>query len=256
VGEPEREPNDPRFVGGCIVWSIVALFVAIPEIWAAVTHDMWWSTISNTTGHLEAYHWWVDLLVVSIVAATALHAVVNPVEPGGTPDDERGLGRTPGGRVTRRPAEPAKPVSLKWTLAYLAAAALLVAGVSYAFYENNSTGYRFEIVMYLSIAFWFIVLPSIAALNRWWPTPFTTLFATLILIQRRSTLFGCVLIAGLAVLLIHLSLYPWPTRCYVGTRDTQHALERSASAQQALDTLMPRGGNGERVTLPDACFKP
>jgi hypothetical protein len=99
-----------RFKGGLVVWGIVALVVGIPEVIAAFTHntDHLWRTISKTTGHLEARWWWVDLLVVSIIAIVALHAVANPPVPGGSGSGGSGgsgLRRTPGAasRLSRAP---------------------------------------------------------------------------------------------------------------------------------------------------------
>ncbi len=250
--------EDRRFVGGLVVWGIVVVVVAIPELTAAFSHntDHLWRTISKTTGHLEARWWWVDLVVVSIIAIVALHAVVNPIPSASQADPGsrgRGLRRTPGGRVTlvKRQEPLVGPHQVTWafTLVYLVCAAAIVVGASLWVWSRPRSGYGLEVTMYLLIALLFIIVPSIAAAGRLWVTPFTSFFATLIRIQRVNVLIGCVLIAGLAVLLIHLSLYPWPTRCYIGGPKDKQALAAATTPQQALNIVKP--GN-----LPDACFRP
>jgi hypothetical protein len=50
------------------------------------------------------------------------------------------------------------------------------------------------------LAFWF----------RTDGVPFPTLFRTVKYLQRRVHVLATVLVAGLAVLAVHLALYPWP----------------------------------------------
>jgi hypothetical protein len=53
----------------------MALVIAIPEITAAVDHEVPWPTISGMTGHLE-YRWsWVALIVVALIVFGAFHTV-------------------------------------------------------------------------------------------------------------------------------------------------------------------------------------
>jgi hypothetical protein len=91
---------------------------------------------------------------------------------------------------------------------------------------------------------------AVSAACRLWITPFTSFFGTITGIRAGFPLFGSVLIGGLAVLLIHLSLYPWPTRCYVGDQQTKRSLAAAASAQKAFDIVKPQ------LARDDACFKP
>src|SRR6266545_2617155 len=54
------------------------------------------------------------------------------------------------------------------------------------------------------------VIPNALAYWRKKDVPFTTLFFTLRSLERRLHAVAIVIAAGLAVLLIHLAVYPWP----------------------------------------------
>jgi hypothetical protein len=243
---------DRRYAGGLVVWGIVALVVAVPELIAAFSGNdpHLWRTISNTTGHLEARWAWVSLIVVGVIASVALYAVVSPHDPDAPEEHlaraERRLGRTPGGRFTLRPGSRRAQHGWRrrldetrpwlWTATYLVGSALAISLVAYAVHRTRVVGsYSFELTLYLGIALLFIVAPSVAAVWRWWDTPFASLFATVRRLQAGHPIVGCLLVGGLTVLVLHLALYPWPSRCYL---DGLHSL------------------NGLKGQLPNACFRP
>jgi hypothetical protein len=60
--------------------------------------------------------------------------------------------------------------------------------------------------------------------------PFPTLFATMQALERRVRLAAVVFAAGIAILLIHLALYPWPA-VIPDLQDLHHRYE-----QQRHDT--------------------
>jgi hypothetical protein len=77
---PAAKPPNPvaraeRF--GYVVWGIVVLFVAIPELLAAFWH-MPWPTLSETIGHLEQRHHWVRVPVLGGLAVVATRIAFYP----------------------------------------------------------------------------------------------------------------------------------------------------------------------------------
>jgi hypothetical protein len=253
---PRRE--DQRYAGGLAVWSFVSLVVLIPEGWAAIHNNnpKYWGTISNTVGYLQDQYAVLALIPVALIAITALHAVINPVAVPDEDEPQEQAGadavplllvqvliagemarleaaraarsrrwkrpRTPGGRVTLKPHDHPEPHMPGWlaTIAYLSGSVLAVVAASVLLkLRSGDPGHSMEITMYLLIAALFIVVPSIGAWRRRWETPFASFFATIRRVQHRRPLLGCAIIAGLAILLVHLAMYPWPTRCHLDKYD-------------------------------------
>ena len=69
-------------------------------------------------------------------------------------------------------------------------------------------------VMYGLIAVFCIVVPSALA---YWATdvPFPTLFKTISNLEKLWRPIAIVIVAGLAVLLVHLAFYPWPDIAHI-----------------------------------------
>lgn len=76
----------------------------------------------------------------------------------------------------------------------------------------NAEDHRYVVgyVMYASIAFWWVVLPSWAVYKKGLQLPFPSLFGTFIALEKRAPFATTVIGGGLLILLIHLVLYPWP----------------------------------------------
>jgi hypothetical protein len=68
------------------------------------------------------------------------------------------------------------------------------------------TGY----VLYALLGVLGMVIPNALAYWKKRDVPFTTLFFTVRTLERRLHLVSFIVSAGLAILLIHLALYPWP----------------------------------------------
>jgi hypothetical protein len=223
---------------GYLVWGLVGVAVAVPEIWAAASGDAFiWPTISGTVGHLEDRAAIVALAPVALLAGAAL-SVARFSEVGRVfvQQDLEALGRTAEGRLaklgnvmggpteTLDDAEPAPTPNLiaepesafsdrrTWpVLSYvLPATAIIALGSLAAAAAKNKwlTGY----VMYSLIAVLGIVIPNVIAYSQRTRTdvPFTTMFATLRNLERRLHFTAIVIAAGVAILLIHLAVYPWP----------------------------------------------
>jgi hypothetical protein len=248
---------------GYAVWGAMGVMVAVPELTAAFEGSSFvWPTISSTIGHLEDFAPVVALFPVSIIVIGAYSLFVV------RPSDSRGaqllLGRTPAagatntppdtftevsrdayGRATKRVFEPGAgdvpssmqvpPDTLPVDPYFTAVTVLIVvaAAVASLSHDRWSTAY----VLYAPIAVFWIIVP--AALAYWWKrgVPFLTLFLTMRRLEGRLHLVAYLFAAGLAVLLVHLALYPWPNLAHNSSRyagvtpgDAQERAEQSVAA--------------------------
>ena len=202
---------------GYIVWGTVAPVIAIPEITAAA-HRVPWPTISSMVGHLE-YRWsWVGLIVMALIVFVSYHVVRYPPTKAGPLATLRNgglLGRTAGGRFTRRPPAAVHEVTDEdlehISIAWLVASAVAVAGGSLITVVLRPHG-RFLLgyVLYGLIGMFGILIPSVLAFVSAREVPFPTLLRTIHDLERRVHFAAVILVVALAILLLHLALYPWP----------------------------------------------
>jgi hypothetical protein len=202
---------------GYFVWGSVAAIVAIPELWAAVWTGGPWPTISGTVGHLEELWSPTAIFPVVVIVVAAAHALRYAWAERPAVAE---VGRTDGGRLIRgKPAE--EPMAAErerpslWGYVYLGGAlvCVLVPSVLVAILSTDTTEHTRWIlgyVIYGLIAVFCVVLPSLVAYLFGKDAPFPTLFRTIADLESRVHAIGMVILAGLAILLIHLALYPWP----------------------------------------------
>lgn len=231
---------------GYILWLVALGFVFVPEILASsasVERHLPFTTLSGMVGHLEYLQPAVEIPVTAlIVFALASILRVPPRERSGGWSEERAgtePHRTAGGRITfkvtdhaRRPASAFDDddTPIWFGLASLAAG-LAIAGATIAARvwwpdpapHGNETNALFHpaYVLYGSIGLLWFVVPSIYAFVGGKDAPFPTLFRTysnaLDWLRGRGErgrasawVVSLVVIWGLAFLLIHLTLYPFP----------------------------------------------
>jgi hypothetical protein len=70
--------------------------------------------------------------------------------------------------------------------------------------------YQIGYIIYGLIAVVFVIGPSVAASVAGKEAPFPTLFRTVAYLERRQHWVALLILAGLAVLAVHLAMYPWP----------------------------------------------
>jgi hypothetical protein len=220
---------------GYLLWGIAGAVIAVPELTAAVDDEkaLPFTTISAMVGHLERHHTWVELVVVAAIVF-AVYATVR-VHPDTQAPDGGGAraARTPGGRLAVEP-KPAPPRS-RWedqAAPGLFAAGALVsfAGIAVATWAasewwDDSSHYRPAYVLYGLVGLLWIVVPSVVAFVFKTDVPFPTLFRTVRNLEDwlqahedwpwrlgpvLAWLVGYVVVAGLAILMLHLTLYPYP----------------------------------------------
>lgn len=216
-------------VWGYGVWSFMGAVVAVPEIWAAASGDgFYWPTISSTIGHLEDFAPVVAIAPVAVLVGVA-YAVLRDkrggklVSPGDVGPSvavlkEPELVRNELGRLVKGRPTSAKPEGTcvpegtrrKWPVLRYFLVATLVTGLSSFGAAQSHDKWVLGYVLYSLIAALWIVLPSAASTWAKRDIPFTTLFFTLRGLERRLPPVAYLVAGGLAVLLIHLALYPWP----------------------------------------------
>jgi hypothetical protein len=193
-------------VRGYVVWGTVGLAVAVPEMWALVAGDAaGFPTISGTVGYVEYWHPWAALVVVGVLVWAAFHALRYEAMRATREPREPALRRTRGGRLTLSD----RIVELD-ALVYSVVAVAAIVGLSvWAYVDRPDDRYRLGEVLYGSIAFFGVVVPSLLAAAGC-DVAFPTLFATVQALERRVRLVAALVAAGIAILLVHLAFYPWP----------------------------------------------
>lgn len=202
-------PGRARTRWGYAVWLFVGITIAVPELWA-VAGNPWWLTISATVGHLEQLWNPVKMAVIALIVTGAVQLLTYPPGPRG---GARQMGRpsrwrTHNGRLTR--AQDGQADSIPFAVGYFPAAVLLVAGAGAATTALGAGKWVAGYVIYGLIAAAFLIVPSVLAFWFGKEVPFPTLYRTLADLDRRSHAAVVVVLAGLAVLAVHLVAYPWP----------------------------------------------
>ncbi|HZT46007.1 MAG TPA: hypothetical protein VFA24_07485 [Gaiellaceae bacterium] len=196
-----------RELWGYGVWGLAGAVIAGPELWAAVEGDASdWPTISGTVGYLEYWHPWVAVVVLGTLVWAAFHAVRYEAERAAAETPETSLRRTGGGRMTM--ADDVR--GLNAVAYFVVAFAALAGAVVWSYADRPHDRYRLGEVLYGGIAVLLVAGPSLLALLAGRDVPFPTLFATVQALERRVRAVAVVVSAGIAVLLVHLALYPWP----------------------------------------------
>ncbi len=202
----------PREFWGYVVWFSLAIGVFVPEV-SAVGDHLPWRTISTTTGHLEREWHLLRLVVVGLIVTTVLHIVRYPETHAARYARPKSgdLGRTPGGRFSARPAPPDESSEIDEIGAfayYVPVIAVVVAATAYSSTWNNP--YYCSYVLYSLIATFFLIVPSALAYWVQKDVPFPTMYHAIRSLEGRFHFLAAILTAALVILMIHLTLYPWP----------------------------------------------
>jgi hypothetical protein len=215
------------------VWGAMGLAVGVPEITAAIKgHNFVWPTISTTIGHLEDFWPIVALAPVAIIMIGAYSMLI--IRPDDT--SEALLGKTPApnatgapevytaisrdefGRLTKRDFNPATddptappptgrpPLPLDPYFTAVTVGIIVATVAAARSHDRWLTAY----VLYSLIGVFWIVVPAAAAFWLKRQVPFLTLFLTVRRLELRLQFVAYVVAAALAVLVVHLALYPWP----------------------------------------------
>ncbi|MEV5652278.1 hypothetical protein AB0L57_28860 [Nocardia sp. NPDC052254] len=193
---------------GYLMWGLAGVVIAVPEL-IAVFGLADWPTISNTVGHLESQHSWVRLLVVFVIVVLAYYSLPQLAMPPQRPGALPGRTTTANGRMTVDP----DAVRTEGIGGYLVlAGAALAAAIAFAAGARavDPGSYTGAYVLYGTIAVMWVILPSVLSMFFAREVPFPTLFRTVGYLERRAGFVAAAVLGLLAILLIHLALYPWP----------------------------------------------
>lgn len=195
------EPTVPaRELWGYGVWFFVAVVFAIPESWAGFGNPPW-PTLSITVVHLEKLWPGTRVVIVGLMVLLVFQAVNYPFRRVGAT-----RGRTPNGRLARRPDD----IRVVSAVGYLLAALGAVAGGSLITAILTSDMYVLGYVIYGLFAIFLVLVPN--ALAFWFArdVAFPTFFATIGDLERRWRLAVVVVVFALVILTFHLVFFPWP----------------------------------------------
>jgi Amino acid permease len=214
-----------RRTWGYVLWGIAALVIGIPEITAAVAgkRKLPFTTISEMTGHLERHHTWVELIVVAAIVYGVLSSFREAPGPAAA-------GKTRAGRLTVRPEVAgehrlgfaADRAPLWFTVAAIGSFVLItLATLAAIHWRSDDDHFQPAYVLYGLIGLLWLVVPGLVAFFGGKDVPFPTAFQTVANLEdwlSRKGRFGpflawlvtYVVFAGLAILLLHLTLYPYP----------------------------------------------
>lgn len=217
---------------GYLIWGVAAAVIAIPELLAAAGAGLGFlhfKTISETTGHLERYHPWVELVVVAGIVFFAYSYFRTSPHANKRPN----LARTPGGRLTvdehadhdaREDFDDRKARGI-----FIAAASVVLTGVALATlaaikWWDDERHFHPSYVLYGLLFLFWLVIPSLVVFFGGREVPFPTLYRTVRNLEEwleqlrlpwnlgplLAWFVTYVILAGLVILLIHLTLYPYP----------------------------------------------
>jgi hypothetical protein len=219
------------------VWGIGAGVILIPELIAAFGAG-WlpFTTISKMTGHLERRQSVLELVVIALLV-WVVYSIVR-VPPRTRSGKARASSsphpvRTSGGRLTLRAPAPRATQHFDDDDAprlFVIAAAVALAGIALAslavanWWDDGKPHYHVGYVLYGLLGLLWIVVPSVLAVAVGKDIPFPTFYRTVTnledwLASRKwkhslgptlAWLISYLVLTGLVILLLHLTLYPFP----------------------------------------------
>ena len=197
---------------GYAVWGIAVVVMLVPEISAAANLGVPWPTISATVGHLEYQHSWVALVVVGLIVGFAYQWVRYPSFPAAPAVHADGLARARSslGRLTARTDSLNSDDRDEFSVATIFVSLLVVASGSFLASLLNADRFVLAYVLYGLFALCFAVIPSTLAYRLPRDVPYPTFYRTVANLDHRFHLLAVLVVIGFVILLIHLSLYPWP----------------------------------------------
>lgn len=191
------EKNGYRFWGPVVAAILVAEVLGAAADWLhrRAIFDVKWPTISSTVGHLETLSSILAALVVGTIAAVAFEALTHPAR-------RRAAGRAVYHRVHRE-----RPTRFyDWWIVVL----IVVIGTVLAVWVFHWDKYQVGYTIYGLFLTFGIVVPASLAYFGGRVVSFPGLIFTVRKLERRLHWVAVLIVAGLAILLVHLALYPWP----------------------------------------------
>jgi len=198
IGHVKRaEKNGYRF------WGPVVAAILVTEVLGALADwlhkrtilEIKWPTISSTVGHLETLSPILAALVVGAIAVVAFEALTYPPR------------RRVGGRAVYHRVPRQEPTRFyDWWVVVGIVVIGIVVSVFILHWDKYEVGYT----IYGLFLVFGIVVPTVLAYFRGMIVSFPGLIFTVRKLERRLHWVAVLVVACLAILLVHLALYPWP----------------------------------------------
>jgi hypothetical protein len=191
---------------GYLFWGPIALTITATELLGVGDVQEWidenlgltipWPTISSTVGHLQERWNAVAALVVFAIGVIGFSALAYR-----DPEDKTYNGRT----LPRDRPRESKVRYYSWQFSLPA----VVAGWIASFFTEDKLvlGY----VIYGAFAIYGVIVPSLLVRFASKEVNFPTLFFTFAKLRSRYAWVAATFVGLLAVLVLHLALYPWPS---------------------------------------------
>jgi hypothetical protein len=197
---PDAIPaGTPQELHGYAYWGPVALVITVVEILGALSKSFRnfipWPTISGTVGHIQDLDGRWGLAVVFVIVATAFAAL-----------------------SSSRKAGPPGKKPLLFGVRYGWPLVLVVTGLTaylVSIFDPTPNGdplskFHLGYAIYGAFAVVGIIIPMMLIWQGSDRVVFPSLFFTLGILRTRFKWIAFAVTAGLAILLVHLALYPWP----------------------------------------------
>jgi hypothetical protein len=226
---------------GFAFWVPVGLVFGAVELGGAVSgavrNFIPWPTFSTTIGHVEDHASWVGVIVVGVIAMVAYRAATHDSK------DER----TTHGRVIPETVEQSdiKPVEVRapfypfrydWPFVFIVTAAVTFLVNRFWSDEKLVLGYS----IYGALLVFGVVVPSLLVRFAHRDARFPSIWIPVEVLRKRFPITPYLVVGGLAVLVIHLALYPWPD---ITRESTSYAGLTARAAQgkavRAIQELRP-----------------
>jgi len=186
-----------------VYWGMVALAITVTEILGALSKAFrdWipWPTISGTVGHLEDIDGRWGLAVIALIAITAFYAVAY------SKGEAQGTGTKAVVKV--------RSIQFRYGWPLVLAAVAVIATIVWFSIEHEGSDVRkwhLAYAIYGSFAVIGVAIPSILIWRKSEHVVFPGLFYTFRKLRGRLPVVATAVVAALALLVLHLGLYPWP----------------------------------------------
>lgn len=192
-----------------LYWLPIALAIGAVELAGALSgafrNFIPWPTISSTIGHLEEGASWVGVVVVGVITLAAF-GTLKTKSGRDWADPHRPMASDPS-NIEEAELDTRRRTLLRygWPTVFL-----VTALIAFLVHAVDGAKYVLGYAIYGSFLVVGILIPILLVHRARRATGFPSLLVALSALTRRLRATPAIILAGLAVLVLHLALYPWP----------------------------------------------